>query len=71
MYKKESDNTIRICCGKKGCPTVTDLGNGKVLIKDDDGKEVIMTAEEAKALSQGVHILESGDDKQLLLEKNA
>ncbi len=69
MYKREPNNTIRICCGKKGCPTVTDLGNGTVLIKGDDGGETVMTAEEAKALSKGVQILESGsDDKELLLE---
>ncbi len=69
MIKFESKNTVRICCGKKGCPTVTDLGNGTVLIKGDDGGETVMTKEEAKALADGVRLLEGNSDgKQLLLE---
>lgn len=50
-------NTVKLCCGKKGCPTVRDLGNGVVEITDDDGKTVTMKKEEAELLSDGVRVL--------------
>ena len=64
MIIRESEKTVRLCCGKKGCPTITDLGNGLVEIKDDDGKIVTMKKEEAELISDGVRTL---DGKQLIL----
>ena len=58
MIKIENTTTVRLCCGKKGCPTIEDLGNGLVKIVDDYGKEVTMTKEEAKLVSDGVKVLE-------------
>lgn len=67
MIKRESENSVRLCCGKRGCPVVEDLGNGKVKITDDYGKEVIMSKEEAKLVSDGVKVLEGGGDGKLIL----
>ncbi|MBF0207897.1 MAG: hypothetical protein HQK53_13520 [Oligoflexia bacterium] len=64
MIKRENATTVRLCCGKKGCPTVIDLGNGMVKITDDFGKEVEMTKEEAKLVSDGVRTL---DGEKLIL----
>jgi len=64
MIKRETDNTVRLCCGKKGCPVITDLGNGMVRITDDFGKEVEITKEEAKLVSDGVRTL---DGEKLIL----
>lgn len=64
MIKRESSNMVRLCCGKKGCPTIIDLGNGMVRITDDFGKEVEMTKEEAKLVSDGVKTL---DGEKLIL----
>lgn len=57
MIKRENKNTVRLCCGKKGCPTIEDLGNGMVRITDDFGKDVTMTKEEAAIVSDGVKVL--------------
>lgn len=65
MIKQISNNSVKLCCSKKGCPIVTDIGNGMVEIVDDDGNKVIMKKEEALLLSDGVKILEG---RQLLLE---
>ena len=64
MIKRETVNTVRLCCGKKGCPVITDLGNGMVRITDDFGKEVEITKEEAKLVSDGVRTL---DGEKLIL----
>ena len=64
MIKRENMNTVRLCCGKAGCPTIQDLGNGMVRITDDFGKEVEITKEEAKLVSDGVKTL---DGEKLIL----
>lgn len=58
MIKIESDNTVRLCCNKKGCPTITDLGDGSVQITDDNGNKIIVTKDEAKLITDGVKTLE-------------
>jgi hypothetical protein len=64
MIKRESENMVRLCCGKLNCPTITDLGNGMVRITDDFGKDVEITKEEAKLVSDGVKTL---DGEKLIL----
>ena len=57
MIIRESESMVRLCCGKKGCPTVENLGNGTVKITDDDGNSIVVKQEEALLLSDGVKTL--------------
>lgn len=65
MISKLNDKTIKICCGKRGCPTITDLGDGMVEITDDNENKIVVKAEEALLLSDGVKLL---NGEKLLLE---
>jgi hypothetical protein len=58
MIKMISNNTVKLCCNGMGCPEVTDLGNGYVQIKDDNGNTVVVKKEEAALISDGVKTLE-------------
>jgi hypothetical protein len=64
MIKRLNDSTVKICCGKLGCPIIEDLGDGTVKITDDDGKYVIVKKSEALLLSDGVRTL---NHEQLIL----
>jgi hypothetical protein len=64
MIKRLTDNSVKMCCGKKGCPVMTDLGNGNVEITDDDGNKIIIKKDEAKLISDGVRTL---NNESLLL----
>ncbi len=55
-----SERSVKLCCNKKGCPTVTDIGDGKVEITDDNGNKIVVKKEEALLLSDGVKTL-NGD----------
>lgn len=59
-----NQNSVKLCCGKKGCPVVEDLNNGMVKITDDDGNTIIVKKEEAMLISDGVKTI---DDKRLIL----
>jgi hypothetical protein len=63
MIKRESANSVRLCCGKKGCPVITDLGDGTVSITEN-GSTIIIKKEEAALISDGVKVLEGN---QILL----
>jgi hypothetical protein len=66
MIKRESENSVRLCCGKKGCPVVTDLGDGWIQITDDDGNVVKMKKQEAEMISDGVKILDNKEERLIL-----
>jgi hypothetical protein len=57
-------NSIRLCCNKKGCPVVTDIGDNMVEITDDYGNKIKVKKEEAILLSDGVKTL---NGEELLL----
>ena len=60
-----NDNSVRLCCNAtKGCPVITDLGDGWVEVKDDFGNTVKVRKEEALLLSDGVKQI---NEKSLIL----
>jgi len=64
MIKKISDNSVKLCCNGKGCPVVTDIGEGLVEITDDNGNKIVVKKEEARLISDGVKTL---DGENLIL----
>lgn len=57
MIKRETNDMVRLCCSKKGCPTIKDIGEGLVEITDDDGNKIIVKKKEAELISDGVKTL--------------
>jgi hypothetical protein len=64
MIKRLTDSSVKLCCNKKGCPVMRDLGDGTVEITDDDGNKIVIKKDEAKLLSDGVKTL---NNESLLL----
>jgi hypothetical protein len=57
MIKRINDNSVKLCCNGKGCPVVTDLGDGTVEITDDNGNKIIVKKDEAVLIADGVKTL--------------
>lgn len=64
FVKRVSNNTVKLCCGGRGCPTIKDLGNGTYEVTDDNGNVVILKKDELKLVSDAVTTL---DNQQLIL----
>lgn len=59
-FLRKDSGSIFLCCGKAGCPSVSQSDDGMVIIKDDDGNQVKMKIEEAKLLGPAVQSIEDG-----------
>ncbi|MAO21099.1 MAG: hypothetical protein CMJ25_10140 [Phycisphaerae bacterium] len=64
MIKKEGENKVRVCCGKKGCPTVEKLDEESYKVTDDDGNTIIVKKEELQLMGDAVRTI--NEDQQLL-----
>lgn len=51
------ENTIKLCCGGKGCPIIQDIGDGNVTITDDNGNVITVKKEEAGMISPALEHL--------------
>ena len=41
MIKRINDNSVRVCCGGRGCPVVEKQADGRYKVTDDDGNVII------------------------------
>jgi hypothetical protein len=66
MIKKHNNNPnkVTVCCGRKGCPTVEKLDDGRYKVTDDDGNEIIVKQEELSLMGDAVQTI--NEDQQLL-----
>ncbi len=64
MIKQETENKVRVCCGRKGCPTVEKLEDGRFEVTDDDGNKIIVKQEELSLMGDAVNTI--NEDRQLL-----
>jgi len=56
-----NNNEIKLCCGKKGCPTIKKSSDRLIKIKDDHGGCVTLTASEARLIPQALKDLKITD----------
>jgi len=64
MITRVSDNSVRICCGKQGCPVVEKIDDEHYKVTDDDGNTILVKKEELKLMGDAVNTIDS--DEELL-----
>ena len=62
----EGPQEVTLCGNKICCPKLKRLPDGRFMLTDNDGNSVILTAEQARLMNNGVQFLEGND--QLLCE---
>ena len=55
MITRVSDNSVRICCGKQGCPVVEKVDDDHYKVTDDDGNTILVKKEELKLMGDAVY----------------
>lgn len=66
MIKRINDNSVRVCCGGRGCPVVEKQADGRYKVTDDDGNVIIVKSEELELMGDAVKTLNKDSDDQLI-----
>jgi hypothetical protein len=61
------NGSVTLCARKTCCPVMTDLGNNKVKITDDDNNSIIIDKSQARLINDGLNILDK-NNQELLCE---
>ena len=64
MIKRLTESSVRVCCGKQGCPVVEKIDEDHYKVTDDDGNTIVVKKEELKLMGDAVNTLDG--DQQLL-----
>ena len=64
MIKKLTENSVKICCGKQGCPVIKKIDDDHYKVTDDEGNTIVVKKEELKLMGDAVTTID-GDEKLL------
>ena len=64
MIKRLTESSVRVCCGKQGCPVVEKIDDDHYKVTDDDGNAIIVKKEELKLMGDAVNTID-GDEELL------
>ena len=64
MIVKLSENSVKVCCGRSGCPVVEKIDEDYYKITDDEGNTIVVKKEELKLMGDAVNTID-GDEKLL------
>ena len=62
MITRVSDNSVRICCGKQGCPVVEKVDDDHYKVTDDDGNTILVKKEELKLMGDAVNTIDGNEE---------
>ena len=66
MITRVSDNSVRICCGKQGCPVVEKVDDDHYKVTDDDGNTILVKKEELKLMGDAVNTIDGNEELSLI-----
>ena len=64
MIKRLTENSVKVCCGRQGCPVIEKVDEDHYKVTDDDGDTIVVKKEELKLMGDAVNTLDG--DQQLL-----
>ena len=64
MIKRLTENSVKVCCGRQGCPVIEKVDEDHYKVTDDDGNTIVVKKEELKLMGDAVNTLDG--DQQLL-----
>ena len=64
MIKRLTESSVRVCCGKQGCPGGEKIDEDHYKVTDDDGNAIIVKKEELKLMGDAVNTID-GDEELL------
>ena len=64
MIKRLTENSVKVCCGRSGCPVIEKIDEDHYKVTDDDGNTIVVKKEELKLMGDAVNAIDG--DQELL-----
>ena len=64
MIKRLTENSVKVCCGRTGCPVIEKIDEDHYKVTDDEGNTIVVKKEELKLMGDAVTTIDS--DEKLL-----
>ena len=64
MIKKLTENSVKVCCGRTGCPVIEKIDEDHYKVTDDEGNTIVVKKEELKLMGDAVNVIDG--DQELL-----
>ena len=64
MIKRLTENSVKVCCGRTGCPVIEKIDEDHYKVTDDEGNTIVVKKEELKLMGDAVTTID-GDEKLL------
>jgi hypothetical protein len=64
MIKRLTENSVKVCCGRTGCPVIEKIDEDHYKVTDDDGNTIVVKKEELKLMGDAVNAIDG--DQELL-----
>jgi len=64
MITRLTENSVKVCCGKQGCPVIEKVDGDHYKVTDDEGNTILVKKEELKLMGDAVNAID-GDEELL------
>tara|TARA_R110002020_G_scaffold450879_1_gene664610 strand:+ start:3057 stop:3257 length:201 start_codon:yes stop_codon:yes gene_type:complete len=64
MIRKLDDSTVKVCCGRNGCPTVEKIDEEYYKVTDDSGNSIVVKKDELELMGDAITTI--NEDQQLI-----
>jgi len=64
MIKRLTENSVKVCCGRTGCPVIEKIDEDHYKVTDDEGNTIVVKKEELKLMGDAVNVIDG--DQELL-----
>jgi len=64
MIKRLTENSVKVCCGRSGCPVIEKIDEDHYKVTDDEGNTIVVKKEELKLMGDAVNAIDG--DQELL-----
>ena len=64
MITRLTENSVKVCCGRHGCPVIEKIDDDHYKVTDDDGNTIVVKKEELKLMGDAANAIDG--DQELL-----
>jgi len=62
MITRLTEKSVKVCCGRQGCPVIEKVDEDHYKVTDDEGNTIIVKKEELKLMGDAVNVIDGEEE---------